>query len=95
MTYGVRPLLCQFGLYADDQIIAIFSNEEIARQTAENLNSANIVSGELQTVTHAEWAPLKTGRRRFICTNCYFESLAKTKFCSHCGAKMDKKENEK
>lgn len=88
-TYEVRPLFCRFGLYAGDQIIAIFSDEEKARQTAENLNNANVVGGELQTVTHAKWYPLKTRRGGFICTNCCYGTPLKFNFCPNCGAKMD------
>jgi hypothetical protein len=87
-TYEVRPLFGRWGIYAYDQFICFFDDEETATKTADNLNNANCF-GVLRPSIPAKWVPLKTKGGRFICSNCCYGTLVKMNFCANCGAKMD------
>lgn len=59
---------------------------EVKRDDNGELFIERVINPELAPVIHAHWEDCSNG---WMCSNCQRDSSHDTRYCPHCGAKMD------
>lgn len=76
----------------------IFSSKEFERVFKEIINDAP--TADVEELRHGKWVDCGTlwdgddEYQMYRCSECTFPSYRKARYCSYCGAKMDKEKEE-